>query len=293
MMRGVALRPALHPGSGITAAAQLIVAAAFALLYEPVVVGLAAQWNVDRTFQYGYFIPLVSAYLAWELRTKLRAAPAAGAAAGLAVFAAAMALLVLGRAGGVAFVERISIVPALFGVALYLWGWARTRLLAFPIAFLALMVPVPLPVLARMTWPLQVFTAKFSSEALSFFGVPVFLNGVYIDLPYVRLHVAEACSGFNYMIALLATSILMASMTQDRWRERLLLVGSVVPISIIANAIRVTLIIVFGVWGDHPMHEGSGWIVFVIATGLLMWLSGRMTRAAKPEREAVSEASAV
>jgi len=258
-------------------------AALLGWLYAPVLREMASQWAVDTTYGYGYYIPPVAAYLVWERRRALAATRPKGTWLGLPVLLIGLGALVLGRAGGIALLSRISLVPVLFGLVLLLGGGRMTRLAAFPILFLAVMIPIPSGLLQRLTWPLQIFTAQFSTEVLRLMGYPVYLEGVYIDLPHVRLEVAEACSGFRSLVALGATGILLAYLTQERWRERVLLVASVVPIAILANAVRVTSNIALGIY-EGTYHTVSGWMVFVVAAAVLLGVSSVLGRTAPPSR---------
>jgi len=258
-------------------------AALLGWLYAPVLREMASQWAVDTTYGYGYYIPPVAVYLVWERRRALAATRPKGTWLGLPVLPSGLGALVLARAGGIALLSRISLVPVLFGLVLLLGGGRMTRLAAFPILFLAVMIPIPSGLLQRLTWPLQIFTAQFSTEVLRLMGYPVYLEGVYIDLPHVRLEVAEACSGFRSLVALGATGILLAYLTQERWRERVLLVASVVPIAILANAVRVTSNIALGIY-EGTYHTVSGWMVFVVATAVLLGVSSVLGRTAPPSR---------
>jgi len=252
-------------------------AALLGWLYAPVLREMASQWAVDTTYGYGYYIPPVAAYLVWERRRTLAATRPKGTWLGLPVLLLGLGALVLGRAGGIALLARVSLVPVLFGLVLLLGGGRMARLVAFPVLFLAVMIPIPSGLLQRLTWPLQIFTAQFSTEVLRLAGYPVYVEGVYIDLPHVRLEVAEACSGFRSLVALGATGILLAHLTQERWRERVLLVASVVPIAVLANAVRVTSNIALGIY-EGTYHTVSGWMVFVVATALLVGVSSALGR---------------
>lgn len=255
-------------------------------LYYPVIAGLLAQWSIDTAYGYGYFMPGIAAYLVWERRHTLRALPSQSSWWGYLILLAGLGMLVLGRAGGIHLLDRGSLIIVLFALVLFLGGWPILRLLTFPLAFLALMIPPPPALFNRLVWPLQLFTARFSTEALRLVGYPVLLQGVYIDLPTVRVEVAEACSGFQSLIALGATGVLLASMTQDRWIDRVLLVAAVVPIAILSNGIRVTWIIAMGSrdarFFEGALHPGSGWVVFVLATALLLGLATLLGRRGRP-----------
>ncbi|MCS7173102.1 MAG: exosortase/archaeosortase family protein [Armatimonadetes bacterium] len=263
-----------------TAAGLGGIAALLGWLYAPVVRDMAAQWAVDTTYGYGYYIPPVAAYLVWERRRTLRACRPGGTWLGLPVLFWGLAALVLGRTGGIAILARASLIPVLLGLVLLLGGWSVVRLVAFPVLFLGLMIPLPQGLLQRLTWPLQIFTAQFSAEVLQLLGYPVYVEGIYIDLPNVQLEVAEACSGFRSLVALTATGVLLAHLTQERWRERVVLVASVVPIAVLANAVRVTSNIALGIY-EGTYHTVSGWMVFVVATAMLVGVSSALGRGSR------------
>jgi exosortase len=274
-----------------TAWGVLALAGLMGYLYRSVMADLVTQWSVDTTFGYGYYIPGVAAYLAWDRRAALAQAPPGSSWWGYLILLAGLTALVLGRAGGIQLAARGSLIAVLIGLALFLGGWKRTQVLAFPIAFLALMIPPPVQLVDHLIWPLQLFTARFSTEVLRQLGYPVLLHGIYIDLPTVRLEVAEACSGFRSLIALGATGVLLAHMTQRLWTHRALIVAAVVPIAMLANAIRVTLNIVMGIY-EGTFHTVSGWMVFVIATLILLGLATALGRLAGIERREMSRAGA-
>lgn len=255
-------------------------------LYYPIIAGLMAQWSIDTAYGYGYFMPGIAAYLVWERRHALRALPSQSSWWGYLILLAGLGALVLGRAGGIHLLARGSLVVVLCGLVLFLGGRRILTLVTFPLAFLALMIPPPPALFNRVVWPLQLFTARFSTEALRLVGYPVLLQGIYIDLPTVRVEVAEACSGFQSLIALGATGVLLAYMTQERWIDRVLLVAAVVPIAILSNSVRVTWIIAMGSrdprFFEGALHPGSGVIVFVLATALLLGLASLLARRARP-----------
>ena len=259
-----------------TVAAIVGLAALVAYLYQPVIASLAAQWSTDTTFGYGFTIPPVAAFLAWERRHRLHVDPR-GTLWGYALLIVGLLALVTGRAGGIQLLARISLLPILFGLAMFLGGWSLARELAFPIAFLGVMIPPPVEVFYRLTWPLQLFTARFSTEVLRLAGYPVLLQGIYIDLPTVRLEVAAACSGFRSLVSLGATALLVAFTFQTRWVNRALLLASVVPIAILANSVRVTSNILLGIY-EGTYHQVAGWLVFVLSLAVLLMVGTFLNR---------------
>lgn len=266
-------------------AASLAMAAAItallAILYYPVVMDLIAQWSFDTTYGYGYFIPFIAAYLLWLRRDQLAATPRDPSWWGYVFLIVGLTALLVGRIGGIHLIARGSMIAVLFGLVVFLRGTSAARVAMFPLLFLALMIPPPPGVMDRLTWPLQIFTAWFSTEVLRAIGYPVLLSGIYIDLPSIRLEVAQACSGFRSLVAMGATGMLLAILTQDQLKDRIILVSAVLPIAILTNAIRVTAIIIWRIFAE-PYHSLSGWLVFVVATALLVWLADVLRQRALP-----------
>lgn len=269
----------------------LAISGSLAYLYHPVLADLVAQWSTDTAYGYGYFIPVVAGYLVWMRRGRLRNIAPTVSWWGYALFLGGLIALMVGHAGGIQFVARGSLVAVLFGLVLFLGGRQIARVVAFPLGFLALMIPPPPSVFAQITWPLQLFTARFATAVLRQVGYPVLLQGIFIDLPDMRLEVAQACSGIRSIIALLATGVVLAYVTQERWLDRAILVAAVLPIAIFANAARVTALIALRIFED-PLHSFSGWLVFVLATALLMAVSAVLGRGGGETRNARSEAAA-
>jgi exosortase len=248
----------------------LILTALLGILYLPVLKQLVALWMTDMSnMGYGFFIPPVAAYLVWERRHDLHIAPGEHAWGGYLLVLIGLALLFLGRAGDLNVVAEGSLIIVLFGIVLFLGGPKLTGQVAFPLCFLAFMIPPPSSVYYWVTWPLQLFTARFSTDTLHLFGYPALLHGVYIDLPHVRLQVAAACSGFRSLMSLGAAGVLLAYATRSGWADRALLIASVLPIAILSNTVRVAVNILLGTYAG-TYHTITGWMLFVLATACLL-----------------------
>ncbi len=86
---------------------------------------------------------------------------------------------------------------------LFLFGWQHLAVLAFPLAFLLLMIPIPAIVFNQIAFPLQLFASQFGDGRHGgVVGVPVLREGNVIVLANTTLEVAEACSGIRSLISL-------------------------------------------------------------------------------------------
>ena len=262
---------------------QLVILAALIVwAYASTLYHLIGQWYRDSNFSYGFFIPLFSAYVIWEERRRLARLIPRPAWSGLAVLITGLGLLILGQMGAELFVSRSSLLIVLAGIIVLFYGWNLFRAVLFPLAFLQLMVPIPVIIFNQIAFPLQLLASKVSADILPIFGVPVLREGNVINLPSMSLQVAEACSGLRSLMALVALSIIYGYLLERRIWARCVLAIASVPIAVAANCVRIIgtgLLVQY--WNPDKaegyFHASWGWIIFVVALGMLgavHWLLG-------------------
>jgi exosortase len=244
--------------------------ASFLLLYWGVISRLVHDWANDDNYSHGFLIVPLALYFAWERRDRVAAAGVKSNLFGLLVVAAGLAMLVVGLLGAELFVTRTSMIVVLAGGLLFVLGWPAARTLAFPVAFLVLMVPIPAIIFNQIAFPLQLLASRVGEATLSTVGVPVLREGNVIVLANTTLEVAEACSGIRSLISLLTLGIVFGYFSDPRPTVRALIALSTVPIAIVANAARVAGTGLAAHYYGPSAAEGffhtfSGWLVFVVA----------------------------
>jgi exosortase len=272
---GVALP---SPQGTLVYRAWLWLAAALAVLislqYSSILLLLVKTWCTDSNFSHGFFVPAFSAFVIWQKRKELASVPISPAWSGLVVIVLALLVYLLGVIGAELFLSRSSLVLLLSGLVVYFLGWAFLRALAFPLAFLLLMIPLPALILNQITFPLQFLASNVASSLLSSLGVPVLREGNIIQLPTMSLEVVEACSGIRSLVSLVTLAIIYGYLQESSAALRVILAVAAVPIAIAANSLRVTGTGLLGVyWGPDKaegfFHTFSGWIIFILALGML------------------------
>jgi exosortase len=289
----VAATPPARRGPWI--ATGLVLLAAIAI-YTPILRGLVGNWAENQDYSHGFLIVPLSLYFLWERRERLRELPAEGSWWGLVPLALASATLFIGRLGVEYMNQRLSFVLLVNGLVLLLLGVRIYRVMAFPLLFLFLMVPLPQSIVNTIAFPLQLVAAGMAVEALHLIGVPALLEGNIIHLANGPLFVAEACSGLRSLMALITLGVVFAYFFRRNLAERIVIVLSTIPIAIFVNAFRVALT---GVLAHHfgpeaaggVIHETQGLFTFAIAFVLLLgeaWLLSKIWPGASAEEEAAS-----
>ena len=265
------------PGPAAFGALALLVAA-LGLLYAPALAGMQAMWDATPMYSFGYIVPLVGAYLVWMRRDALAAVtPRPSVVSGSATLAVAVALLVAGRLTSVQLAEQLSFVVALVATVLLVWGAAVTRVIWVALAYLLLMVPIWDGFTEPLHAPFQRLSARTGVALLQAFDIPASQEGLYIYLPHVTLEVARACSGVNYLVAVLALGVPLAYLWLPTLWRRVLLVGSAVLIAALSNGLRVALIgaLAYAEIGS-PLHGPAHMLhgLFVSGIGYVVLLAG-------------------
>jgi len=264
------------PARGTAAAAALaVILVAF---ITPAIVHAIGLWATTEEFSYGFLIVPTSAALVALRSTRARGLVGTGERLGLVVAAGAMVVFVAAERVGINAVAGLAISPLLFGIALYLWGRRTAGVLAFPFAFLAFGLAAYRGLLDTVGFSLQVATAHGSGWLAQLVGLPVVRDGLVLQLPGFAFVIAEACSGMSSLLSLLAISSVWIYFAQARALARIVVIAAVLPIVLLANVARVTLV----VWVADRLgpdaaigffHGASSLVLFGVAVTCLVGLS--------------------
>jgi exosortase len=262
----------------------LVIAGLVTGLYGPVLIRMIVQWWQDPDYSHGFVVPLFIAYVLYQRRHQLLQVPPKPSNFGLPVMVGAIGLLLAGSLGAELFVARFSLLFLLGGVLLFFSGWKMLRTLAFPLAFLVLMIPLPAIIYNQVTFPLQLLASRLSSSGLELVGVPVLREGNVLVLPNYSLEVVEACSGIRSLMSLIALAVAYGYFVEKRQWVRITLVVLMVPIAVASNGMRVmgagVLTYLFGPHAAEGfVHSFQGWLIFVSAVACMLlvhWLLSRL-----------------
>lgn len=274
------------------------VAAVLCFLYASVLAKLGFDWWTDENYSHGLLIPFVIGYIIWlefdELKEAVRS-PQILFGSSLILFA--LFVLFAGTLGAELFLQRISLVIMLAGIAVYFWGAKIPQILLVPFVLLLFAIPIPQIIFNKIAFPLQLWASQMAVWGIRVFEVASVRKGNVIEIlprgsqQIISLEVVEACSGIRSLMTLMTIALILAYFTRDRrnkiangwldlfksfdfWRT-LILIFMAIPIAIITNGGRVTAtgILTYN-YGKQALdgfaHNSAGWIVYVAALILLM-----------------------
>ena len=259
----------------------LLLCASLFAAYLPTFITLAqGPWQTEQE-GHGPLILVAALWLVWQSRDKLRAAtPVPSPVPGWLALVGGLAMLVVSRNQDIWFTEVASEIPVLAGCVLLLAGWDVLKILAFPIGFLIFSAPAPGWMVDGATVPLKVLISDCVTNGLYALGYPIAQNGVVIEIGPYELGVADACSGLNSIFALSAIGVFYVY--AFRWHEKirgLILLALIIPITILANLIRVMALVLIAYYGGVELIEGvihdlTGIALFVVAVALMFSCDG-------------------
>lgn len=268
-----AAKPVIAPGWGPALAALALGAVALGVVFRLEIVRAIQVWDDSTAYNHCFLIAPISAYLIWERWRALAARSPQAEWWPLVALAAAMLVWLAAGAADVMEGRQLAAM-AVFQLFVYaVLGFRVWRIAAFALLYLFFLVPSG----AFITPWLQDFAARFAVGGLHLLGVPVYSDGMEIDVPGAKFTIAEACAGLRFLIASVALGTLYGYMMYRSWRRRAAFVAVSIVVPIIANGFRVLGIVMLGYWlgnaqaavADHLIY---GWVFFSIVSLTLILL---------------------
>ena len=263
----------------------------YLLLFWPSLSSMAGVWWRSDTFAHGMLVPFISAWLIWRDKHRLKNIPVSSSWLAVTALAVGGLVWLVGIATSISVLHQLAAVGMLITLVPALLGLRLSLALLFPLLYLLFMVPFG----EELTPALQQITADITVQALRLSGIPVFINGLFIEIPTGRFEVAEACSGVRYLIASLAVGTLYAYLTYQKYSKRFIFIIAALLVPILANGIRAYGIVLIAHLSEMKYATGVdhliyGWLFFGLVMGLMFWV-GSYWRDPEPALESTPRGS--
>lgn len=231
----------------------------------------ASVWWVSEIFHHGAFVVPISLWLIYQKKAELLSEPLQINYFALPILVLLIFIHVFGVAGDIQLFQYIGTFGSLPFMLWFLLGTRACKKILFPLFFMVFAIPVGdelIPILQEITADLSVFF-------LQLINTPVLREGLYIEIPNGRFHVAEACSGISFLIVSVVFGNLYAYMSFQKYPKKILFLVLSFSVPILANALRVFGIVLIGhhfgieyaVGTDHLVY---GWVFYCFVLFLLI-----------------------
>jgi len=268
-----------------------ILLVSWALVYQDALIGMESIWSRSDTFAHGYFILPISIWLIWRDKTYLLSSYTQTTWLPLPLLFGSLFVWLFAFAVDINVLGQLSAVISLIALVWLLIGNKLTWRYKFPLAYLLFAVPMG----ENLIPMLQDITAWFTVNLLKLNGIPVYIDGLYIQIPTGLFEVAVACSGIRYLIASIAVGALYAYLTYTSTKKQIIFILFSIAMPIVANGIRAYGIVAIAYYSDMKYATGAdhlvyGWLFFGIVIMLMFWIGGFFADATKIEPENNGEA---
>lgn len=241
-------------------------------IVAPTMVFVAQEsWTTEQG-SHGPIVLFTGLWLLWRQWGSARAlASRPSGPAGALLLAASLAFYAFARVTQIVELEGYAMYACLLAVLYSLVGAAAMKQMWFPLFYLVFIFPPPETLVDAVTLPMKMELSKAAVGFLDLLGYPIGGEGVMIYIGQYELLVAAACSGLNSIISLSAISLFYIYVRhQADWRYAALLVLLIVPVALLANFVRVLILILLTYHlGEAAaqgfLHNFAGVFMFAVA----------------------------
>ena len=252
--------------------------ALFAAAAAPTLTWMYREWTGSVWHNtHGMLIPVLMIMLGRNILRRMKPVDDEPSWWGLGFLVPGLTLMLIDAGSATRYISALGIVICLPGLSLLTLGPARTRALALPLALGIFMIPLPNTFASQIY--LRTMTAGAVAPVLTGLGIPTFVDKSLLELPHASFLVANSCSGFSTLYSGLAMGLLLGTLCPSPGR-RLLVYLSVIPLALVANIVRVVVLVLIAVYIDPNLldtgaHAASGVVTFFGVLGVLILLADR------------------
>jgi len=229
-------------------------------------------WVTDEgdLMGHGIMVPLITLGLFFYHRKALVQAPRGRYGGGLVTMLAGIVLYVLAIRCLNPRTAMVGVMFLLYGSIWFALGMAAARVVLFPIAFLAFMIPAA--AIEQATAQLQFIITAAVGVLAHLMGVSILAVGTTLTAMdgSFNFEIAEGCSGIRSLAAMSMITAIYVHITQDRLWKKLLIFSGALGFAIVGNIGRIFTIVLLGRFYDPKVaagvyHDYSGFVFFPIA----------------------------
>jgi len=255
--------------------------------YWPTLVWVEDAWRNEPDYSHGYLVPILAALLCWHRQDSFPGVRETPSYMGIWLIVIAIIMRFASRMVYADFMDAWSMLPLTAGVIWFAFGKETLKWAMPAVVFLLRMFPLPYRAESMLSWKLQGIATDVSTIFLRVLGQPAVAESHVIWVHDQRLLVEEACSGLRIFVGVAALAFFWAAMVKRSWIDRIILMASVLPLAILVNAIRITVVGLLyqrfeDISNQNTIHDWSGYLMIPLAFGLLWFIKAYWERLYRP-----------
>ena len=241
-----------------------------------VLVTIFDEWNSDGPYSHGFLGIIVVCYVFYLQRKKLQIKSLSITEYLLGFFCLAISFCValIAQLSSIQQLQQLALFSSLLSLMFCFYGWGFIKAFFTPLLLLFLIMPV---------WSLLQLPLRELSTAAGQWGPE--LIGIAVDREQYRLSTAggmfdvePACSGLGFFLVAALLAFCVGYFNKLSTKRTLTFLVICLAISIIANWLRIIIIIVVGTFTEMQHfivqdHLTFGWIVFAVCLIPLIYIA--------------------
>jgi exosortase len=255
------------------------------LNYAWTVRDLVLGWIERERVVLGLVVLAGAVFLIWDRRERLARAPVRPTLWGIPPVLLSVLLIFVGTRTGLVFLggmtsvflRGVSLIVLLCGVVLLLFGWRFMAPLWLPAVLLMFIYPENYLTAYWVPLRLQTVATVVTEKVITGLGIPVVREGHVLRTANFAANVEEACSGIRSLMTVVPTALFVGAYGLRKAGSRVALTLLSVPLTILANLVRVLVTVLLGIYVGTEAAEGffhyfAGLGIFLLCLGGLLLL---------------------
>jgi exosortase len=247
---------------------------------------LASEWSANEQYRFGFAVPPLAFYLAFR---NWPVSMPEGTRSWILFYVIAWPVLLLAEmlrlsdplwrlTGGLWMIGATLLT---LGCLAQLGGWFLVRRMAFPLCFLWVGLPWPMPLENQIIQTMTRIVAAATTTIMNFAGIAALQRGNTIELANQVVGIDAACTGIESFQASIMASLFLWGLMRLRSVAGLMLVAGGVICALFLNLCRVVVI----TWSVHALghenpavHDWVGGLATILIFGTIFFIAKCLDR---------------
>lgn len=231
---GMPARPALLALGWFALACLLIV-----FLFRDAAARAVRLWIDTPTYSYAFLVVPIAIYLAAH-KAGRAALPSVAPLPLLALLQLPIGLAWYAAvAAEIVEAQQFCLLGAVYVTFVALFGWRLARAHLVALLLLGFLVPSG----QFLVPPLQVLSAEMAAGLLRLFGAPIYLDGLYIQMPEATYHVERGCAGLNFVLVTMVLALVVGELFYSRLWKKAAVMAGLLAVAVVSNPVRIFAIV--------------------------------------------------